>query len=426
MTTVLRIVLGNGLRLLVAHEPELPVAALALHVGVGYRDEPEGRSGFAHLFEHLMFTPRTAHGIDHIQAVQALGGSANALTRPDYTCFYETVPPGELDAVLALGADRMRPPPVDEPRLRREVGIIEREIALTIAGRPHGGFPWQVLPPAVYRGFANTHDGYGSTIDLAAATPQDCAAFAQRYYVPANAVLTVLGPVPPEQVVDVVTRRWGALPAGVAPERRPLDAMSAEGTVHVLPRPGLDQPAVALGLRLPDAATARPEYLAIAALAAVLDGSDGLLAAGLRRAGLHGCSPRAHCGLFGSPLQARHPDTLVLSARHGPERAGAAVADVLRGALARVATGALRAASLRSAVARVATATAVLLDQPGVRCACIGLGELLHGDPRLLVDLPRMLAVVPAAAVVAAAAELSAQQPGRVELVGAAPESRAS
>ncbi|WP_299954165.1 pitrilysin family protein [uncultured Modestobacter sp.] len=426
MTAALRTVLGNGLRLLVAHEPELPVAAVSLHVGVGYRDEPVGRSGFAHLFEHLVFAPRAAGGVDHIQAVQALGGSANAHTRPDHTCFYETVPPAELGAVLALGADRLRPPEVDGPYLRREVGIIEREIALTIGGRPHGGFPWQVLPPAVYRDFANAHDGYGSTADLAAATPEECRAFAARHYVPANAVLTVLGPVPPEQVLDVVREAWEPIPAGVAHPRPALDDTLTGSTSHTVRRPGLDQPAVALGLRLPDAAVARAEHLAHVALVALLDGPDGLLAQALRRAGVRGVGSRAHCGLFGSPLQARHPDTVVLSARHGPDQSGAAVAAVLHGALVGASTGRLRPAALRAAVARVATATAVHLDQPAVRCASLGLGELLHREPGLLVELPRLLTAVPLDAVVAASEELAAQQPHRVELVGDLPAVRAS
>ena len=171
-----RATLRNGLRVVLAPDRSAPVVAVAVYYDVGIRSEPEGRTGFAHLFEHLMFQGSASLGkMDHVKYVQSSGGTLNGSTRLDYTNYYEALPSNALERALFLEADRMRSPAVNEENLANQIAVVKEEIRVNVLNQPYGGFPWLTLPPLLFETFPNAHNGYGGFEDLESATVEDAA-----------------------------------------------------------------------------------------------------------------------------------------------------------------------------------------------------------------------------------------------------------
>ena len=189
-----RATLSNGLRVLIVPDPATPVVGVAVHVDVGFRSEPEGRTGFAHLFEHLMFQgSESLEKLAHFRHVQSSGGVFNGSTHQDYTDYFEVLPAAALERALFLEADRLRAPTLSVENLRNQVDVVKEEIRLNVLNRPYGGFPWILLPPVLYDTFPNAHNGYGDFSELEQASLDDAASFFDTYYAPGNAQVTVAG-----------------------------------------------------------------------------------------------------------------------------------------------------------------------------------------------------------------------------------------
>ncbi|CAL9628253.1 hypothetical protein SUDANB140_06019 [Streptomyces sp. enrichment culture] len=149
-TQLRRLVLDNGLRILLAANPGGASVGVAVHYGVGFRTEPEGRTGLAHLFEHLVFQGgRDAAPEGYLPRVQRAGGFGDARTRQDVTVYYAAAPASALDMLIALEADRMRSSVISERTLRTQTAVIDEEIRLMVRNRPYGAFPW-VLPRVLH------------------------------------------------------------------------------------------------------------------------------------------------------------------------------------------------------------------------------------------------------------------------------------
>src|SRR5437660_6241106 len=170
-TELHRLTLPNGLRVVLAPDRTAPAVGVSVHYDVGFRSEPPGRTGFAHLFEHLMFQgSESLEKLAHFRYVQGSGGTCNASTLQDWTEYHQVVPAVALERALFCEADRMRAPLLTAESLRNQVDVVSEEIRLNVLDRPYGGFPWLWLPPVLYRGFANAHNGYGDFTDLNRAT----------------------------------------------------------------------------------------------------------------------------------------------------------------------------------------------------------------------------------------------------------------
>src|SRR5918998_1294591 len=129
--------LSNGLRVVLAPDRSAPVVAVSGHYDVGFRSEPEGRTGFAHLFEHLMFQgSESLEKLAHFRHVQSSGGTFNGSTHPDYTDYYQVLPSAALERALFLEADRMRAPKITEENLRNQIDVVKEEIRLNVPPRP--------------------------------------------------------------------------------------------------------------------------------------------------------------------------------------------------------------------------------------------------------------------------------------------------
>jgi predicted Zn-dependent peptidase len=140
---------------------------------------------------------------EHFTYVQGAGGILNGSTHVDYTNYFEVLPSSATELALFLEADRMRSVALTQENLDNQVAVVQNEIRVNVQNRPYGGFPWIQMPPVLFDTFANSHDGYGSFVDLEAATLEDAQSFFDRFYAPGNAVLTIAGDVDTAQVL-----RW--------------------------------------------------------------------------------------------------------------------------------------------------------------------------------------------------------------------------
>src|SRR2546425_5651788 len=188
--------LGNGLRVVVAPDAAAPVVTVGVYYNIGFRLEPRGRSGFAHLFEHMMFQgSANASKMMHIKLINSSGGVLNGSTHYDVTNYFEAVPSNALERVLWLEADRMRALKVDEENLRNQRDVVKEEVRVNVLNPPYGGFPWPDLPPPAYRNSHHTHNFFRDLSDLDAPPPPDLQALFKNHYAPSNAVLLILGDV---------------------------------------------------------------------------------------------------------------------------------------------------------------------------------------------------------------------------------------
>jgi zinc protease len=216
--------LGNGLRVVVSPDRSAPVVLVGVYYRIGFRLEPEGRSGFAHLFEHMMFQgSENAGKMMHIRLVNASGGVLNGSTAYDYTNYFEVVPSNALDRMLWLEADRMRALDVTDENLRNQRDVVKEEVRVNVLNRPYGGFPWLDLPPVAYRRWPNAHNFYGDFEDLDAASLADVREFFHTYYTPRNAVLVIVGDVEPAEAFALAERHFGPIPAGPVPPHADVD-----------------------------------------------------------------------------------------------------------------------------------------------------------------------------------------------------------
>ncbi len=264
--------LENGLRVVVSPDRTAPVATLGVYYNIGFRLEPRGRSGFAHLFEHMMFQGSEHAGkMVHIKLINSSGGVLNGSTHYDVTNYYESIPSNALERVLWLEADRMRALKVDDENLRNQRDVVKEEVRVNVLNQPYGGFPWLDLPPVAFRNWANAHNFYGDFADLDAATLEDVQQFFRTYYSPSNAVLLMIGDVTPEEGFALARRHFGSIPPG--PPQPAADVR--EGPLDGLRRGEVEEkfgtlPAFAVGYRAPERKT--PDWYAAAMLDHALHG----------------------------------------------------------------------------------------------------------------------------------------------------------
>jgi len=256
--------LGNGLRVVISPDRTAPVVTVGVYYNIGFRLEPRGRSGFAHLFEHMMFQGSEHAGkMVHIRLVNSSGGVLNGSTRYDVTNYFESVPSNALDRMLWLEADRMRSLRVDDENLRNQRDVVKEEVRMNVFNQPYGGFPWLDLPPIANRNWANAHNFYGDFQDLDAATLGDVQTFFRTYYTPRNAVLVLIGDVDPAAGFALAEKHFSGIPAGSPPPSADVSEppQTAERRGEVSEKLGT-LPAMAIGYHVPPRRS--PDWYALA------------------------------------------------------------------------------------------------------------------------------------------------------------------
>jgi zinc protease len=246
--------LANGLRVVLSRDTTLPTTTIGVYYQIGFRIEPKGRTGFAHLFEHMMFqgTPNLPKGgLDQI--VSGNGGAINGSTRFDYTNYYEVVPAHVLESVLWVEADRMRGLDLNAASLANQQGVVKNEVRVNVLNRPYGGFPWLSLPQYANTNWYNAHNFYGDLTELDAANLDDVKTFFDNYYTPANAVLVVAGDFETAQAKDWITKYFGSLPSRATPARPDISEppQTAEKRASYVDK-FAPRPALAVGWHMPE------------------------------------------------------------------------------------------------------------------------------------------------------------------------------
>src|SRR6188508_1875466 len=208
--------LDNGLRVIVAEDHLAPVVAVNLWYDVGSKHEVPGKTGFAHLFEHVMFQgSRHVAKAEHIALVQAAGGTMNGSTWLDRTNYFETLPAHQLDLALWLEADRMATllDALSQENLDNQREVVKNEKRWSYDNRPYGSWNEKLLAALFPPSHPYHHPTIGSMEDLDAASIEDVSAFFRTHYAPNNAVLTIVGDVDPDQARAWVTRYFSGIPA---------------------------------------------------------------------------------------------------------------------------------------------------------------------------------------------------------------------
>jgi predicted Zn-dependent peptidase len=211
--------LPNGLRLIISEDHLAPVAAVNIWYNVGSKHEVKGKTGFAHLFEHVMFQGSAHVGkTEHMALVQAAGGTLNGTTWLDRTNYFETMPSHQVDLALWLEADRMGTllQALSQENLDNQREVVKNEKRWSYDNRPYGSWVEKMLGAIFPEGHPYHHPTIGSMEDLDAASVEDVSMFFRLHYAPNNAVLSVVGDVDPAHVTAAVEKYFGKIPANPA------------------------------------------------------------------------------------------------------------------------------------------------------------------------------------------------------------------
>src|SRR5579863_9133899 len=270
--------LPNGLRVVLSQDHTAPTVCVAVYYRIGFRVEPKDRTGFAHLFEHMMFQGSKNLGkMQFIRLVQENGGILNGSTRFDFTNYFELLPANKLETALWAEADRMKGLAITDKNLKNQQGVVENEVKVNVLNQPYGGFPWLWIPQYANVNWYNSHNFYGELKDIEAAKLEDVQKFFKTYYAPNNAALAIVGDFEPDQAKAMVEKYFGPIPKSDAPAPPDLTEPRQEKEIRATRKdPVANRPALAFAYHMPPRNT--PEYYAMGLIdQMLLQGDDSLL-----------------------------------------------------------------------------------------------------------------------------------------------------
>jgi zinc protease len=270
--------LPNGLRVILSPDYTAPTVVAAVYYRIGFRVEPRDRTGFAHLFEHMMFQgSRNLGKMEFIRLVQENGGVLNGSTRFDFTNYFELLPSNKLETALWAEADRMKGLAITGENLKNQQDVVVNEVEVNVHNQPYGGFPWLWMPQYANSNWYNSHNFYGELKDIEAATLTDVEAFFKTYYAPNNAALAIVGDFEPGEAMAMIAKYF----ADIAPAELPAppdlsEPRQEEEKIATRPDPLANRPALAFSYHMPPRNS--PEYFAMGLLDQMLvQGDDSLL-----------------------------------------------------------------------------------------------------------------------------------------------------
>lgn len=214
--------LPNGLRVILSEDHSTPIVHISLWYHVGSKNERKGRTGFAHLFEHMMFKgSKNVEPEAHTSIIASVGGQSNAYTNEDTTVFWQSLPAQFTPLVLWLEADRMATLRIDEEAFKREREVVKEERRMRVENQPYGRLN-EIIYDQAFVAHPYKHPTIGSIADLEAASIEDVRDFHRTYYVPENATLTIVGDFETPQVLQLVNQYFGRVPKAARPVPRDI------------------------------------------------------------------------------------------------------------------------------------------------------------------------------------------------------------
>lgn len=385
--------LSNGLRVTFSPDRTAPVVTVNLWYHVGSANEREGRTGFAHLFEHMLFQGSENVGAnEHFELVQRAGGTLNGSTWLDRTNYFETVPSHHLELALWLEADRMARllPAMTQEKLDTQRDVVKNERRWSVDNQPYGTW-WERLPALCFPpGHPFHHSLIGSMEDLSAASLEDVAAFFRAYYTPDNAVLSLAGDFEPDTALGLVERHFGPIPAGHAREElRGMEVPSRFGSWRrEVVEDAVAVPRVFLASRTPVFGSAG--YHAASVIAGILGSGRG---SRLHQVLVRERQLASVASAFTFDL-AKGTDLLVMDATARPGVDAGALEAAMAELLDELADGGPRDGELERVLALTETAFASGMQAMADRADQMSRYATYLGDPRLVnEEVPRFRAV---------------------------------
>lgn len=391
--------LPNGLTMVVSEDHTAPTFGMSTVYRIGFRLEPKGRTGFAHLFEHMMFegTPVSPKGT-LTRVIEGGGGVLNGSTRYDYTNYIASAPTSAIDAILWLEADRMKQLDFSEKNLKNQQEVVKEEIRVNVKNRPYGLFFWTDLAGKAFDKWENAHDGYGSFEDLDAATLQDVEKFYGTYYGPNNAVVALVGDLNPAEVFAKVEKYFGALPSRpVPPPPDVSEGLNKSERRLVQTDPLARVPAIAVGYKMP--ARGSRDHVPAAVLGdLLLNGEASRLYQGLVKG--RELLLQIEGGMnwpLGDAWTFNGPALMVMFALYKPTTSASAVADAIQEEVQKIAAEGVPAADLARVRTKMRSDYYSNLELPIYRADALALAQLLTGSANSVNEVPARLEAVTAA-----------------------------
>ncbi len=397
----------NGLVVVVSEDHSAPTFGLCISYRIGFRLEPEGRTGFAHLFEHMMFEGTTvAPKGTFDRVIEGGGGSNNADTRYDFTEYVDTAPVSALDPVLWLEADRLKTLDFAPEHLENQRKVVEEEVRVNVLNAPYGLFYAIDLPGKAFNRFPNAHNFYGDFRDLDAAKIQDVEAFFKHYYAPNNAVMAIAGDVTPAEVFAKVEKYFGAIARRQVPPKPdlaepPQTAERRSTELDTLAR----VPALAIGYRMP------PRHSHDAVVGALVgellhNGQASLLYQALVKDKKVALEVNGGVNfVFGNPFEYDGPTLLTSFIIYPPNLKADDVLTAYDAAMSGLAAQGPSPAALARIAAKMQSDWYSNMEVPLDRASLLSHATLLDGTPERVNEIPNELARVTAQEVQAFAAK---------------------
>ena len=266
--------LPNGLKVVVSPDHTAPAVLVEVIYNIGFRVEPKGRTGFAHLFEHMMFQGSgQVKKMEHVALMQEAGGQVNGSTRFDYTNYFQALPANALERAIWLEADRMRSLDVSAENLKNQQNVVSEEVRVNVLNQPHGGFEWLDIWQRANTNWNNAHNFYGDLTELESATLDDVRNFFKVYYAPNNAVLSVVGDTTAAEVRALAEKHFGSIPRQPVPPAADVNEPPQTASKHFTRQDKLARtPALAAAWHLPPRFS--KDFYALSVLDPLLNSDD--------------------------------------------------------------------------------------------------------------------------------------------------------
>lgn len=382
--------LENGLRVVLNHDDSVPVVAVAVYYDVGSRNEREDRTGFAHLFEHMMFQgSENVPKAGHFQFIMKAGGTMNGTTSSERTNYYETLPANQLPLALWLESDRMRSLAVTQENLDNQRDAVKEEKRLRYDNQPYGQI-FDLINQMIYKNFTNAHSTIGSMEHLDAATVQDVQEFFRIYYAPNNAVLVISGAFETETAKDLVEKYFGDIPSQPQPpsldvtEPREVAENYQEYEDKLAPLP-----AFLIGWKIPPRRT--KEFHALYLAGKILyDGDSSRLYQKLVK------GEESVVQLFGFTDERRGPSSIFIGAIPKPEKDLSKIREVIMHEINDISVNGVKPAEMQKLHNNLLNDTVRVRQSSMARAQSIAEFALYDGDPTLInSELDELLAITP-------------------------------
>jgi predicted Zn-dependent peptidase len=378
--------LPNGLKVVVSEDHTAPVALVEVIYNIGFRVEPRGRTGFAHLFEHMMFQGSAqVKKMEHVALMQEAGGVVNGSTRFDYTNYFEALPANGLERAVWLEADRMRSLDVSAENLKNQQNVVSEEVRVNVLNQPHAAFEWLEIWERANANWHNAHNFYGDLSELEAATLDDVRTFFKTYYAPNNAVLVVVGDTTAAEVRRLAERYFGSIPRQTLPTPSDVSEPPQTAAKQFTREDKLARtPALAVAWHLPPRMS--KDFFALSVLDPLLNSDDSArMHRKLVRDSRLAVSSGGGLNLLGSNWDMKGPMLYTMRVDYLPDKTADQVLTAIESVLAEVRDKGISAAELQQAKVTMRSSFLDELEGGAMprfgRANLLGIFALFDDDP---------------------------------------------